>query len=433
LAHLTVRHANGNTLSNIFGGLEKSQICNIYCRREMPSNQCCSRYYHVTESDIIKGINDKRNIGRSFELNNKEISEYESLVARKEIKFLDFFRRYRLTIFLWIREMIWNTGFWKNSNLDAFLEKEKPDVIFYIGTEVHYIHKIQEYCQRKTLAKLCIFFTDDTYTIKSYWPIAWLYHLVSRNLLRENVKKAALVYGISAQLCEEYGKIFNREIIPLYKGGDFSNCESRIVSKPVKIVYGGNLLYGRWKTLGLLASALDTVNNGEIKFVLEIYTNTPLTNEINNTLSREGYSFLKNAITYEEMKKVLQNADIVLHVESFDHKHIKLTRLSFSTKIIDCMQSGSCTMAIGPSSIASINYLKKTNAALIATNQDEIELLLKTINETPKIILDSAKRMTKYAQKYHDINVIRELIKNDLMNLNQGPEFSSIDINEYKN
>lgn len=90
-------------------------------------------------------------------------------------------------------------------------------------------------------------------------------------------------------------------------------------------------------------------------------------------------------------------------------------------------------MAIGPSSIASINYLKKTNAALIATNQDEIELLLKTINETPKIILDSAKRMTKYAQKYHDINVIRELIKNDLMNLNQGPEFSSIDINEYKN
>lgn len=63
--------------------------------------------------------------------------------------------------------------------------------------------------------------------------------------------------------------------------------------------------------------------------------------------------------SYDEIKHIMHEADVVLHVESFDEKSIETVKYSFSTKIIDCLQSGSQILGVGPSGIASIEYLKK--------------------------------------------------------------------------
>ncbi len=42
--------------------------------------------------------------------------------------------------------------------------------------------------------------------------------------------------------------------------------------------------------------------------------------------------------SYDEIKHIMHEADVVLHVESFDEKSIETVKYSFSTKIIDCLQ-----------------------------------------------------------------------------------------------
>ena len=64
-------------------------------------------------------------------------------------------------------------------------------------------------------------------------------------------------------------------------------------------------------------------------------------------------------------------ADILLHVESFNEKMKKYTRLSISTKIPEYLASKRLIIAIGPVDIASIEYLKDNKAALILDNNIE--------------------------------------------------------------
>lgn len=61
---------------------------------------------------------------------------------------------------------------------------------------------------------------------------------------------------------------------------------------------------------------------------------------------------------YEKMKKLMNQSDIVLLVESFNQDNISDVQYSFSTKIIDCLQSGCGVMAIGPQNISAIEYLR---------------------------------------------------------------------------
>lgn len=150
---------------------------------------------------------------------------------------------------------------------------------------------------------------------------------------------------------------------------------------------------------------------------MEVFTTATITDEINVALNRGQSSRIKGALPYEDVKRVLKEADIVLHVESFEPKQIKSTRLSFSTKIIDCMQSGSCLMAIGPQNIASIDYLKNIEGPIVVTEISRIGETLSNLIKKPENILSKANSLQKYAMKQHDINIVHERIQRDFSDL----------------
>ena len=75
---------------------------------------------------------------------------------------------------------------------------------------------------------------------------------------------------------------------------------------------------------------------------------------------------------YQGLIEKYRNSDVAVHVESFDLKNRLTTRLSFSTKIIDCMNSGCAILAIGPNSQAGMAYLKDNNAAICINNIKDI-------------------------------------------------------------
>lgn len=419
------KNALGNTLSNFFTDWSNTEIFNIYCREELPQNNLCSGYFRITESQMINNLFHSEKAGEFF--NKSEISildksnDYKKRVE-KERRTVGLFRSSGKGLFVFFRELIWKYGGWEKSRINSFIKSEIFDIIFAFGADPVYLQKIVYHCKSHTDAKLALFFADDVYSYKSLNPFDLFLTFRLRKVLHENVKNAELLYGASTELCEEYGKIFDRVIKPLYKGCTFENDPKKTVFKPIKIVYAGNLFYGRWKILKRLADEMEKINAESLKLTLEIYTGTEVDKKIDEALNRERTSKIMGQKPYEEIKNILSEADIVLHVESFEQKQIKTTRLSFSTKIIDCMQSGSCMMAIGPKNIASIEYLKNTDGAIVVSELDKIGKTLKYLYENQNEIIQNAQKLRAFAKKHHDIENVRENLHKDFSSILEKEE-----------
>lgn len=409
-------NAAGNTLSNFFGGWKEAEIYNIYCREELPQNDVCAGYYNITEKQIIKNFLTPAKIGQEY--SNPEIaiiksSENYRAAQKREKETIDYFRNKKSSIFVIAREVLWMLGTWHNKKLDSFLDNNKFDIIFSFAVNPLYLQKLIIYSKKRTNAGLVLYFSDDIF-YKKPRLLDMLYRSAVTRIIKKSVNMSDTLYGASQKLCDEYEKIFDKKTDPLYKGCSFEEFGvKKTVANPIKIVYAGNLFYERWKTLGTLADEIEKLNGDAVKITLEIYTTTKTTPEIEKALNTGRSSALMGAKPYDEIKNILAGADIVLHVESFQKEAINTTRLSFSTKIIDCMQSGSCLMAIGPSEVASIEYLKNINCAIVITDFTKIAEALSGISENPGTIVSNALKLRAYAMEHHDINIVRNKIKND--------------------
>lgn len=411
---------SGNTFSNFFGDWQDTNFSSLYLRAALPQNNICSEYYNITEKQILKNIFKPRNIGNTFtqdQLQEMRTGKDISKTVSQERKIQKTFLSLGGTFFLLAIELLWKTGGWKNKKLDEFLGRD-INIIFAPAGKSIYLNTVIRYCVKKTGAKPVVFFADDIYCHKTRMPLKYLFETRLRKEIRKTAEIGAKYYGASQKLCDEYKQYFGREIQPLYKGCDLEQYAVKAsVSSPVKIVYAGNLFYNRWETLEVLADEIEKINSDGIKATLEIYTTAEVTPVLDKALNRGEASKLMGARSYEEIKNILAGADIVLHVESFETKAIKSTRLSFSTKIIDGMQSGSCLMAIGPDCVASIEYLSRLDCAIVVNDIERIgEALIESI-QNPERITENAAKMRVYAKEHHDIVSVRKKLQNDFRDL----------------
>lgn len=405
----------GNTFSNFLGFCQESEVANIFCRAEIPNNSICKKYYRITEKDIFFSVKNGLKAGGKY---NLETAESNSNKTSIENNYYSYFTNFRPTLFLFLREMMWGLGTWKSDELNQFIDEFQPNIIYMHGHNNFYTHKILKYCHKRSNAKVVLFFGDDMYSYKSKNPFVNIYQFYLRKWLNNSIAYADLLYGGTKEICLEYSKIFNKRFDVLYKGCSFNkDSKQDDNNEQIKFVYTGNLLYGRWKVLAKLANQIATINNSKQYFELCIYTQTPLTAEMNKCLNIKGVSTVYGKILYKEVKTVLRQADIVLHVESFLKNEIKKTRLSFSTKIIDCLQSGSCVMAIGPYNISSINYLISTEACIVVTKMNELNVTINNLKNNRHMIEEYANKMQLFAYANHDIDNVRRNIESSLDNL----------------
>ncbi|MBA4277247.1 hypothetical protein [Flavobacterium sp.] len=408
--------ASGNTISNHLGGWDKSKLSNLYLRNEEIDNDCCNTYFKIDEKQIVKSFFFKKKIGVEIQL-NKEIGKKETIVAKQsKIKF--FFIRTRPVIILLLRELFWKVGFRRRSKLDEFLNKNAPEAIHVHNSSMIYGHRILNYCYRFTNAKVVVFFGDENYSYKNYWPLNLLYQSILRYWIRKTVSISSINYAATPELCDYYSDIFGKEFKVLYKGISVLPPVRKSYSKPLKIVYAGNLLYGRWQTLSLISKAIIEISTNQIEFELSIYTGTPLSKEMDINLNTKN-STVMNAVSFNEIKKIMEDADIVMHVEAFDKKNIQKTKYSFSTKITDCIQSGNCVMGVGPSELASINFLKKSECAIVANSYVDIVSQLQKITLDSEIINDYRINMFAVSKDLFNLGSIRKNLYKDIIALNQ--------------
>lgn len=406
----------GNVLSNIFGdtGYEFAQI---YCNPGNPSNHLCKRYYQMTDSMMINTILHRGRPGKiinykEYPCDEKEVVEEQA--EQENRSFYDFFRHHRLEIFYVVRSIIWKAAKWNTPELRQFIVGYEPDLIFAPCYASHEMLAIDRLAKELTNVPMISYISDDNYGLRQFRlsPVYWLNRFVLRRNMRKTFKMYDLVYTMTEEQKCEYEKALGCKMKILRKSGDFTKVpEKKYVNKPIRMIYAGGIYVGRWKTLAKIADAIRNVNKDGVKIVLDIYTGNTLTEKQKLLLHDGTNSTVHKSISLDELKQKYAESDIALHVESFELKYKLLSRISFSTKIIDCLSSGCATMAICWNQHSGYIYLKKHDIAICVDSVDKIPNAIDSLISNPEQIIDYADKARDFGLKHHQ----RENIKKEFM------------------
>lgn len=398
----------GNVLSNIFNGFE-AEFAQIYCTDAKPSNNICKNYYQMTDKMMVNNIIKRAPIGKSilyktFPHENIETEAYS------------YVKKFNIGVIRIIRELVWKLARWNNASLQEFVIDFDPDIVFAPCYGNNYMLKLTRLVADMTKSPVISYISDDFYSNKnlSFSPLALINHFILRKNTRKTFPYYSLVYTMTDEQKEQCERAFGANVKILRKSGTFEySREKEKVNAPIKMIYAGNAFLNRWKTLALLSDAIRQVNGNDEKIRLDIYTNTDLPKEAYSKLNDGKACELHNVVGLDELRKLYQNSDIAIHAEGFDKKSINAVRLSFSTKIVDCLDSGCAVMAICDSKQAGFAYLKRNDAAICIDNTDE---LFETINQivlNPNILIDYQKKAFALGRKNHSEEKIKEGLLQD--------------------
>lgn len=414
-----------STLTNLFSDYDSDKIGYIYIETKNPNTNCCNKFFQISEYSLIKQIFNRK-IKTGFVLGKGEKIELLNLndIAIKEENAMSFVRKNRSIVFSFIREIIWMFNGWKSKELKQFIKDFNPDFIWIDGSPLICMNRLSNYILKIANKPNSIFLMDDVYTYKSCSKniLHLFYKSILRKYVKKNVKRSKTVFVASPKMKHEYDEIFDVNSIFITKGIDFSKItyKSDKIHKPIKLVYLGQIIYGRVYSLIAIIEALKKINRDEIKMQLYIYTNNHISKDLRSKLDIKDISFLKEAVPYNLVPKVIEESDVVVFVESFEEKFKNIARLSFSTKITDYLLSSKCIFAIGPDNIAPIEYLVDNDVAVVATKREDV---YDKLNELfiDELIENYSKKAFDFAKINHDktnvTNIILSEIENNFLKL----------------
>lgn len=400
-----------NTLIELFKCWHPERLAQIYTKSVLPKTAVCKNFFSISENAVIKSLFNRKIItGRTVnnETTNLTADVIEAISNENRLyENMGSFRK----VLSFFREIVWKFGKWKTAELNQFIDEFDADVLFLPIYPTIYMGRIQKYIICHTRKPVVSYLADDNYSYKAVRknPISLLHRYVLRKYVKYIVKHSAKLMVIAPKQKEEYDKIFGVDSLVMTKGIDFEAFRNYQVGNPIKMVYTGKLIIGRWKSLAAIAEAFKEINSNGMRITLDIYTTDSLTKEQSNLLNRNGCS-VRGALTLEQVKMVQKEADILVFVESLEKKYKNTARLSFSTKITDYLRSGKCIFAIGDKSIAPIDYFRRYDSALTATDYGMISQRLTELVDDPELILKYAKKAYDCGVEHHDRKRMNEVL-----------------------
>lgn len=399
----------GNVLSNMFNGFD-AEFAQIYCNECLPNNNICTNYYQFTDKEMLRSIFTKHKAGkklRFFYTPTDTVASAESFSGGKK-----WFKGL-LPI---LREMVWSLGKWNQKEIEKYVKEFNPDIVFAPCYGSHYMHKLTRLVSRVTDAKIISYISDDHYSNNQihFAPWYWINHYFLRKHTRDVFSRYSLVYTMTQEQKEQCEKDFGANMKILRKIGDFESKYLKTkVNNPIRIVYAGGIYLNRWRTLKALADAIKNIDPTGNTFKLDIYTNNQLTQKMKSALDDKLVSTIHPVVSLEKLKDIYHQSDIALHCESFDLFNRQKVRMSFSTKIVDCLDSGCAVMAICDSKQAGLTYLRDNDAAICISSLNDISKELMKVKSNPELIMEYQHKAFKLGRKNHNKSIVQKSILQD--------------------
>lgn len=380
----------GNVLSNIFAGTP-FEFAQIYCNPGTPQNLLCSRYYQMTDSMVIREFLRHRPIGNKFEFScEKEKRNSKSKPTNRNSKFYSFFHKHKWGVFYAAKDFLWEHSNWKNENLKGFLDEFHADIIFAPCYASVFMQRLTRFVADYTKKKVISYISDDNYTLRQFSlsPYFWINRFRIRKEIRKTFPYYSLVYTMTEVQKRQCEADFHANMKILLKAVDPEEMPAiQSVHKPIRMVYAGGIYLNRWKTLAKIADWIQKENSNGEKIRLDIYTGNEITPIMEKSLNNNCGSYLHSSVSQNKLKQLYSESDIALHVESFDLKNRLLTRMSFSTKIVDCLASGCAVMAICDEKQGGYEYLKQNDIAICVPKESQIQNILHKVLQNPQDVM----------------------------------------------
>lgn len=406
----------GNVLLGLFSGID-AEYANIYCKPGLPDNSLCGGYFQLTDKMALENILHRKPMGRRVQCENGINAAQTAEVEKRG--FYDFFRRHNLPVFHAARECLWSIADFRSGELDSFVRGFAPDVIFAPLCYSMYVLAVQRYVISLAGCPAVTYIYDDLYSLRqiSFSPVYWLCRFRQRRLIRKTLPFYRFAYTMCAQQAREFGRYFDIPMRVLPKCAGAVQQPERPADGTVRLIYAGGVYYGRDKTLAAVASAVRELNAAGMSARLDVYTSSPLKKAAAAALDDGQCCFVHAAIPADDLRRAYAQSDIALHVESFDKKNALITRLSFSTKIVDCLASGCAVLAACPEMNAGWQYLHYEDAAVCVNTSSKLKAAVNNLVYDREYRKSYEIKARICLEKNHDSKKICCQIENDIRHL----------------
>ena len=394
-------NSSSRSLDSYFHYWEKDRVRQIFSRNWKPQKGHCGELYQIKDSDLLK-----KWLHRPVEVGT--VYRYEDLdepgVNQEEPENQIVTQGYKLgrshtPIIELLRGMLWRDKYWCTEKLIKWLDSYKPELIFYNFTYNLFLQKIVLFIANRYGIPIVTAIGDDYY-FNDKRSLSPAYHLFRRKY--KKLTEAVFAHpGSAVYVCDKirdkYNERFGLDGETVY----FNSTVNRKPFSPVnadapKIVYFGNIRLGRNHALKKIADALGRINPD---YQMEVYSNE-LDESVYGELKRHPNIKWAGAIPYREVLKKVSTCDIYVVAESFHKEDINFTKYSLSTKAADGLASGALVLAYGPPESGLIDYLNKTGASVVCTEENEIEATIRQLLTD----VDGQKRLYERAIEITRIN-----------------------------
>lgn len=394
-----------DTWPTLMEGRNADHVANICLRGETPDSNVCNHYFYISENKVITSI-FRRGVKTGCRVEKNRNGENNSDLRKQKDRYQKLKKR-RSFFLLMAREILWKLGKWKSRELYDFISDFSPDVILYSMDGYIHFNRLCRYAKKISDAKSIGFFVDDNFTYKQSRKLDDLiFRFFQRRSLKKLVHETDAFWAITDMTKEEADTVFGINCTVLTKPiRNTPVYEEKEVTFPIQILYTGNLLIGRDKSLIKVVNALKEIPDSSQKFALDVYTNTTLETNVEQAISCD-FCKIHPPIPKEEVLKLQAKADVLLFLEDIDGPNAKTARLSFSTKITDYLSAGKCVFAVGCTDTAPMQYFIKNQAAMVASSEKAIKECFVMIVQNTDILSEYAKRACEVGIKNHDKKTI---------------------------
>ena len=374
--------STSRALDSYFHNWPSIRLAQVFSDAVTPVKGHCGTLYQITDYRLLrKWKGDKEDVGVIFNYDELPDSNESSERVDEKGKVSSAYRwgSKHTPLSHLLRGLLWRESFWKTPQFEDWLDSFKPECVFMCSSDDYFIPRIATYVSQKYNIPIVPSISDD-YLFDYHFSLNPLYHfykLTYRATMKEVFKRCAggAVY-ISDTIRDKYNKEYGLEGETVFLTSSIKRKQFTPVKKenPV-ITYFGNISLGRNLSLDRIGKALGEINHNYRLLVYSSETHE----EICGVLKNNPNICYNGTIPYEEVQRKLEESDITIVVEGFRAEDIRATRYSLSTKVADCLSSGTCVLAYGSKECGAIDYLIKSNAAFVCTDSNGIVGCIKEI------------------------------------------------------
>ena len=117
------------------------------------------------------------------------------------------------------------------------------------------------------------------------------------------------------------------------------------------------------------------------------------------------YLHYHQPVSYEQVRKLADASDLLVHVESFDPFIARDRKNAFSTKIMDCLVSGRPFLLYAPKEMAQSQYLADRGLLYVAENKEQLKSSLSLFPNSSKnnSVKTSEKQLKNIVDMFNDL------------------------------